>query len=192
MTMPASDSAPRPGPEIRDRAIFGGCASGSPSSRAFTATAGACSCIPRPAGLSGCATTSTISCSRASASSVGTANWGVPKKTRRKCRDCTCYFCVPVVALVMVVVVAVVFAGAFCGVFGCGSTACPSAPLLGSGERHACRSRSASPRRSSAGASSQADCSGNHAALSRRGSRRKKSRGGGEDRDFAHAGKRVE
>src|SRR5205823_6169739 len=45
---------------------------------------------PRPAGLSGCATTSAISCSRAIASSVGTANCGVPKKRRRKRTDCKC------------------------------------------------------------------------------------------------------
>ena len=49
----------------------------------FTATAGACIFIPRPAGLSGCATTSTISCSFARASRVGTANSGVPRKTIR-------------------------------------------------------------------------------------------------------------
>ena len=87
-TMPASGFSAAIDARNSSLRIRGGCASGNPISRAFTATAGACIFIPRPAGLSGCATTSAISCSRASASRVGTANSGVPKKTRRKWRDC--------------------------------------------------------------------------------------------------------
>ena len=57
-----------------DLPTFAGWISGTPSSRARTATAGVFTSIPRPAGLSGCATTRTTSCSRANASSAGTAN----------------------------------------------------------------------------------------------------------------------
>src|SRR6185369_2665025 len=81
-TMPMSGAAARMASS--PSRIFGGWISGNPSSFAFTATAGDCIFIPRPAGLSGCATTRTISCSRASASSVGTAKSGVPRKTIRK------------------------------------------------------------------------------------------------------------
>src|SRR5258705_9512283 len=49
-----------------------------PSASSARFTAGACSCPPRPAGLSGCDTTSTISCAAAHARKHGTANSGEP------------------------------------------------------------------------------------------------------------------
>src|SRR6516225_5426417 len=62
--------------------IFSGCVTGIPSCCASRFTAGATTSMPRPLGRSGCATTSfTVKCS-ASASRVGTANSGVPQKTK--------------------------------------------------------------------------------------------------------------
>ena len=103
--------------------IFAGCINGNPSSFARTATAGECSCIPRPDGLSDCATTQTISCARASASSVGTAKSGVPRKRMRN-------------AARFYVCVGGDWSLSFGGGAGTGFTGlvvCPSAPLLGSG-----------------------------------------------------------
>src|SRR5271170_2168096 len=62
--------------------IFAGCTTSSPCSRAARFTEGTCNSIPRPAARSGCVTTRATSCPAAiTASSVGTANSGVPQKT---------------------------------------------------------------------------------------------------------------
>src|SRR6516165_6217176 len=62
--------------------IFSGWVIASPAARAVSFTGGAVSCCERPTGLSGCETTRGISWpATISASSVGTANRGVPQKT---------------------------------------------------------------------------------------------------------------
>ena len=62
--------------------ILSGCVTSMPAASAACFTGGAVSCCPRPTGLSGCETTSAISWPAPSrASSVGTANRGVPQKT---------------------------------------------------------------------------------------------------------------
>src|ERR1700680_2626249 len=58
-----------------------GCAIGRPAAIAICLTGGGVSSFARPTGRSGCVTTNAISCPAAiNASSVGTANRGVPQK----------------------------------------------------------------------------------------------------------------
>src|SRR5580658_2342845 len=65
--------------------ILSGCATAMPARMAMSLTGGAASCCSRPAGRSGCETTSATSWpADSSASSVGTAKRGVPQKTSFK------------------------------------------------------------------------------------------------------------
>src|SRR5580698_3889893 len=65
--------------------IFSGCVTASPAAIAVCFTGGAVILPSRPTGRSGCEITSATSCPAAtSASSVGTANCGVPQKTSFK------------------------------------------------------------------------------------------------------------
>ena len=63
-----------------------GCSTGRPAASARALTGASDTFCPRPRGRSGCVTTPTTVCGEAasSASSVGTANSGVPKKTMRR------------------------------------------------------------------------------------------------------------
>src|SRR5205085_1386996 len=64
--------------------IFVGCCTVRPCASANSLTGGTCKCLPRPAGLSGCVHTATTSCpSSRQRLSVGTAESGVPMKTKR-------------------------------------------------------------------------------------------------------------